>query len=374
MPACVSGSARAVIASAVGALVVGGLGCASTPTLQIKVVDAAVAPPANVALHLKVTRPDGEPVTLEATDFKVLEDGKPIPAKKLKRALLPTTAVVERYLLIAVDLSGPIVDSEYLSTLHDAIGNLVERVGRDTHLGVQVFDGDGLKPFVNFGDSDQKAGLAGVRRFRPHNRTVDLWGSYLAALDALDEAASHATAPEHTAQLIFVTDRRDKAGKHTLDQAKEKLQASKASSFVIGLGDAIDQTELRQLGRPDAFFADKFKDLRKPLEQVADRVEATQGEDLVFAYCSLQKPGKEGKKKTSHTVELRVETKEVHGAVEHEFTSAAFERASCDPRQKPDFSAKAAEAPADGADAEEEARPKPRRAKKKPKPDEETGE
>ena len=332
--------------------------------MQIKVVDAAVAPPANVALHLKVTRPDGEPVTLEATDFKVLEDGKAIPAKKLRRALLPTTAVVDRYLLIAVDLSGPIVDSEYLSTLHDALRNLVERVGKDTHLGVQVFDGDGLKPFVNFDDADQKAGLAGVRRFRPHNRTVDLWGSYVAALDALDQAAGHATAPEHTAQLVFLTDRRDKAGKHTLDEAKERLKASKADSFVIGLGDAIDQVELRQLGRPDAFFADKFKDLRKPLEQVADRIEAKHDEDLVFAYCSVQKPGKEGKK-SKHTVELRIETKEVHGAVEHDFSSAAFERAACDPRQKPDFTAQAGEGAPVDAGAEDQAKPKARRSKKK---------
>jgi len=353
-----------VVASAVGALVLGGLGCASTATLQMKVLEAAVAPPANVALHLKVTRPDGEPVTLEATDFKVLEDGKPIPAKKLKRALLPTTSVVDRYVLIAVDLSGPIVDSEYLSTLHDALGNLVDRIGKDTHLGVQVFDGDGLKAFVNFDDADHKAGLAGVRRFRPHNRTVDLWGSFVAALDALDEAAGHAAAPEHTSQLIFVTDRRDKAGKHTLDEAKEKLQASKSDAFVIGLGDAIDQVELRQLGRPEAFFAEKFKDLRKPLEQVGDRIEAKHDEDLVFAYCSTQKPGK----KTKHTVELRIETKEVHGDVEHEFSSAAFTREPCDPRQSADFSAKASDsAPADAGDAEEEPRPKPRRPKKKPK-------
>lgn len=364
MPACVPGSARAVFASAMGAWVLGGLGCASTPTLQIKVVDAAVAPPANVALHLKITRPDGEPVGLEATDFKVLEDGKPIPAKKLKRALLPTSAVVDRYVLIAIDLSGPIVDSEYLSTLHDAIGSLVDRVGKDTHLGVQVFDGDGLKPFVNFDDTNQKAGLAGVRHFRPHNRTVDLWGSYVAALGVLDEAASHATAPEHTAELIFVTDRRDKAGKHTLDEAKEKLQASKADSFVIGLGDAIDQLELRQLGRPEAFFADKFKDLRKPLEQAADRVEAKHDEDLVFAYCSVQKPGK----KTKHTVELRIETKEVHGAVEHDFSSAAFTRDPCDPRQQPDFSAKASDS-TDADAAEEQPKPTPRR-KKKSKADE----
>jgi len=352
-------------------LVMGGLGCASTPTLQLKVVDVAVAAPANVAMHLKVTRPDGQSVTLLASDFKVLEDGKPIPAKKLKKALLPATSVVDRYVLIAVDLSGPLIDSEYLSTLHDAVANLVDRAGKDAHLGVQVFDGDGLKSFVNFEDADQKAGLPGMRRFRPHNRTVDLWGSYMAALDALDEAAGHGSAPQHTAQLVFVTDRRDKAGKHSLDDANNKLQASKSDSFVIGLGDAINREELRRLGRPDAFFTDKFRDLRKPFEDVADRIEASHNEDLVFAYCSLQKAGK----KAQHTVALRIENKEVHGEVEHEFSSAGFTRSSCDPRQQPDFSAKASEAaPAgDSAGSEEEAdqtKPKARR-KKKPKAEDE---
>jgi len=356
------------------ALVAGGLGCASTPTLQLKVVDVAVAAPANVALHLKVTGPEGQPVTLLASDFKVLEDGKPIPAKKLKKALLPATSVVDRYVLIAVDLSGPLIDSEYLSTLHDAVANLVERAGKDAHLAVQVFDGDGLKPFVNFGDADQKAGLAGMRRFRPKNRTVDLWGSYMAALDALDEAAAHGSAPQHTAQLIFVTDRRDKAAKHSLDDANNKLQASKSDSFVIGLGDAINREELRRLGRPEAFFTDKFRDLRKPFEDVADRIEASHNEDLVFAYCSLQKAGK----KTQHTVELRVANKDVHGEVEHEFSSARFTRSPCDPHQQPDFSAQASEAaPAEASGGEDEGtdQPKPKsRRKKKPKTDDEEEE
>jgi len=352
------------------ALMVGGLGCASTPTLQLKAVDVAVAAPANVAMHLKVTRPDGQPVTLLASDFKVLEDGKAIPAKKLKKALLPATSVVDRYVLIAVDLSGPLIDSEYLSTLHDAVANLVDRAGKDTHLGVQVFDGDGLKAFVNFQDADQKAGLAGMRRFRPKNRVVDLWGSYMAALDALDEAAAHGSAPQHTAQLVFVTDRRDKAAKHSLDDANNKLQASKSESFIIGLGDAINREELRRLGRPDAFFTDKFRDLRKPFEDVADRIEAGHNEDIVFAYCSLQKPGK----KTQHTVELRVENKEVHGEVEHEFSSARFSRGgACDPRQPPDFSAQASEsAPAEASGGDEEDQPKPKsRRKKKPKTEDE---
>src|SRR5437773_8541473 len=65
-------------------------GCGTT-ALDVKRVSVAVQPPGNVAMHLKVSRPDGQAVALVASDFKVYEDGKAIPPKKLKRALLPAS-------------------------------------------------------------------------------------------------------------------------------------------------------------------------------------------------------------------------------------------------------------------------------------------
>jgi len=320
-----------------GVLVIAGgalaaIGCAGTTALEVKKVRGVVEPPANVALHLKIKRPDGKAVTLLATDFKVYEDGKQI--KKAKRALLPASVVVERYVMVAVDLSGPLVDSEYLSTLQDVVANFSERAGKDTHFALSVFDGDGLKPFVRFGDTEIKPGLAGMRKFRPHNRTVDVWGAFMASLDALDEAAKGSTALEHTSALVFMTDRRDKAGKHTLDEANTRLQSSKADVFVIGIGDAINREELQRLGRPDAFFAEKFRDLGKPFDQAAEELEAERGQDYVFSYCSMVRPGK---KPTRHKLELEIETKEWSGEVEHEFSSKTFQKAACDPRQKVEF-------------------------------------
>lgn len=319
---------------------VAAIGCASTTALEVKKVGAVVEPPANVALHLKIKRPDGKAVTLLATDFKVYEDGKQIPSKKLKRALLPASLVVERYVMVAVDLSGPLVDSEYLSTLQDVVASFSERAGKATHFALSVFDGDGLKPFVRFEDTEIKPGLAGMRRFRPHNRTVDLWGAFIASLDALDAAAKGSTALEHTSALVFMTDRRDKAGKHTLDEANTRLQDSKADVFVIGIGDAVNREELQRLGRPDAFFAEKFRDLGKPFDQAAEALEAERGQDYVFAYCSATHPGK---KPTRHKLEVKIETKEWSGEVEHEFSSRTFQKGTCDPRRKVDFAPKAEE-------------------------------
>src|SRR5689334_13880251 len=121
---------RTLLAIALSALS-GSLGaCATGQALEIQKVDATVQAPANVALYLKITRKDGQPVTLLPGDFKVYEDGKQLPAKKVKRALLPVKYAVDRYVLVVVDLSGPLVDSEYLSTLQDAVATLAERVGK----------------------------------------------------------------------------------------------------------------------------------------------------------------------------------------------------------------------------------------------------
>ncbi len=360
----------------VWALASGVAACATTPNLQIQKVGVAVGAPANVAMYLKVTRPDGQPVTLLASDFKVYEDGKQIPVKKLKRALLPVASVLDRYVFVVVDLSGPLVDSEYLSTLQDSIANLADRLGKDSHLALSVFDGDGLKPFVTFEDADPKPGLAGMRRFRPHNRNIDLWGTYMTSLDALAEAARHSNAAQHSTTLIFVTDRKDKAGRHSLDEASTKLQASPSDSFVIGLGDAINKEELTHLGRPDAFFVDKFRDLNKPFDDVAERIEAQRGQDYVFAYCSLLKPSK---RPATHKVEVRIGNKQWHGEVDHELSTKAFTKGgSCDPHKKPEFTAEKVgaddggrEKSEAGAADDDEAASKPKKRQKKQQPVEE---
>lgn len=316
----------AVWAGAIGA-------CASGQALQVTKVSASAQPPANVALYLKVTRPDGQPATLLAADFKVYEDGKIIPSKKLKRALLPASVAIDRYVLVAVDLSGPLADSEYLSTLQDTVSSLAERLGKDAHLALSVFDGDGLKPFLGYDDADVKAGLAAMRKFRPHNRNVDLWGSFIEALGGLDEAGGHSTAPYHQTSLILMTDRRDKAGRHSRDEVLARVQASASDVYVIGIGDAINKEELTPLGKSGAFFVDEPHDLDKPFVDASEKIEAKRGQDYIFSYCSTARPSKRGK----HKLEVKIVSPQFHGSVDHEFSTRGFVKGPCDPRKKPEF-------------------------------------
>ena len=321
-----------------GALLVllGAASCATGQQLEMKKVDAVAQPPANVAFFLKIARPDGQPVTLLAKDFKVYEDGK--PSKKVKRALLPVKYAVDRYLLVLVDLSGPLVDSEYLSTLQDAVASLAERVEKDVRLGVSGFDGEGIVPFVPFlpsSDTELKAGLATMRKFRPRSRNIDLWGTFITSLDLMDQVTRQSTVPHQQATLVLVTDRRDKAGRHSQQDALARVQKSGADVFVVGIGDGINREDLEPLGKTGALFADEPRDLQKPFVELADRLEARMGQDYLFSYCSPQKAG--GKRSANHIVELRIATPQWHATVEHEFSTRGFTKQSCDPEAKPDF-------------------------------------
>ena len=64
------------------------VGCGSSGTLRVTKVAVSTQKPGNLAFYLDV-RDNGRPVPgLQEKDFKVYEDGKLVPPKKGKRALL----------------------------------------------------------------------------------------------------------------------------------------------------------------------------------------------------------------------------------------------------------------------------------------------
>ena len=94
-----------------------GWGCGSG-TLKVTKLAASAQRPANIAVYLNVKDKSGQPVGgLNPENFRIYEDGKLISESKAKRALLDPGMVGAHYALLLVDLSGPLVDSEYLPDL-----------------------------------------------------------------------------------------------------------------------------------------------------------------------------------------------------------------------------------------------------------------
>src|SRR6185369_13485271 len=175
---------------------------------------------------------------------------------------------VDRLMLLAIDYTGPLVDSEYLPILLEAVDGLQAKMTKHLRLAVSAFDGEGLTPFVGFDDADPKAGLAGLRKFRPRGRNVDLWGSFMGALDALEAAAAKSPLKHRQPILVIVTDRKDKVARHTVDEVRARVKSTAADVYVIGVGDGIAKEDLESLGKTGALFAAHPSEVDKPFDEL----------------------------------------------------------------------------------------------------------
>src|SRR5438045_9481075 len=95
------------------------VGCGSSGgTLKRTTIAAAADPPANVAVYVDVKDKAGRPIPgLAEKNFRVYEDGKLVTTSKAKRVLLEPKEFDKRYILLLLDMRGPIVHSEDLPDL-----------------------------------------------------------------------------------------------------------------------------------------------------------------------------------------------------------------------------------------------------------------
>ena len=192
-------------------------GCASTAqngNLQVKMLAATSQTPSNVAVNLSVGTKSGEPLTgLKPENFRIFEDGKLVPEDKAKRMLLDPKVAEAYFTVLLIDLSGPITESQDFPELVRQVGDFMDAL-RDTHtLTVSVFDGrDDLRTILEPDETNTKAALDRLRRYRPEERKGNLNGAVLKGLAILDRQLAKSTAAHSTSNLVVFTDRGDEAG------------------------------------------------------------------------------------------------------------------------------------------------------------------
>src|SRR6185436_17445653 len=215
-----------------------GVGCGSSGTVKVTKVAVSTQKTGNLAFYLDV-RNNGKPVPgLVEKDFKVYEDGKLVPPKKGKRALLDADVVSANFTIIQVDLSGPMADSEYLSDLAETVTHFAADLNERQEVAVNVFDGnDEVAPFLAFGaGKEQFRNLAeGIRKFRPRNRNSHLYGAVYPGISALEEKLAATAVSEKQATLVVFTDRGELAHTVGIEQMKEKLKGTNVQIYLIGV-------------------------------------------------------------------------------------------------------------------------------------------
>ena len=308
------------------------VGCGSSGGLRVTKVAVATQKPSNIAVYLDV-RDNGRPVPgLQEKDFRVYEDGKLVPAKKGKRALLDAEVVSANFAIVQVDLSGPIADSENLPDLADAVTHFAQDLNERQEVAVNAFDGnDEVAPFIGFGaGKEQFRKLAdGLRKFRPRSRNSNLYGAVYQGISALEEKLANSALCEKQVTLIVFTDRYDLSHTVGLEQMKEKLRSTAVQVYVIGVGEQINRNDLTMLGRTGTFLSTDPKAFKKGFDEINQKLVSLADGRYVLSFCSTKRKG-------SHKLEIAIDTPNGETRVSHKFNASGF-KAGCSPTTKPVF-------------------------------------
>ena len=308
------------------------VGCGSSGSLHVTKVAVSTQKPGNIALYLDV-RDGGRPVPgLQEKDFRVYEDGKLIPAKKGKRALLDADVVSANFALVQVDLSGPIADSEHLPELAETVARFSQDLNERQEVAVSAFDGnDEVAPFIGFGaGKEQFRKLAeGLRTFRPRSRNSNLYGAVYQGISTLEEKLANSPVQEKQATLIVFTDRGDLSHTVGIEQMKEKLRQTGVQVYLIGAGEQINRADVTMLGRTGSFISNDPRAFKKGFDEVNQKLVSLADGRYVFSFCSTKRKG-------SHKLEVEIETPAGEVKVSHKFNAAGFKN-GCTPKTKPVF-------------------------------------
>jgi hypothetical protein len=308
------------------------LGCGSG-SLKVTKLAASAQRPANIAVYLSVTDKSGQPIGgLNPENFRIYEDGKLIPEAKAKRALLDPGIVGVHFALLLVDLSGPIVDSEYLPDLATSVGSFIDKVGAAQEVAVSAFDGsEEIAPFLGFGaTSDTGKVVDGIREFRPRNRTTNLNGAVFQGLGALKEEMDKSNAEQKKGSLVVFTDRGDLSHSVNAQVLEQALKDSPVDVYVIGVGEKINKAELGAIGHSGIFISDDPKAVKKGFDQVITKLSSASDGRYVLSYCSPKRKG-------DHELKLEIAIPGDSGRMIHRFNASGF-KTGCSPKRKPTFS------------------------------------
>lgn len=319
------------------------VGCSTAETIEpevcsglsIRVLDQAIAPPANVAALVRVGECDGKPLALRLDEraFVLSENSVPLSVHEATRQIIPAERQRAQRTLLALDLSGSIVRAGLRPSMIEGARSLIDALDPTHDIAVFGFDGrPDLLPFAFF--TSDRAALASALDRAAEAPLVDdstnLNGAIVSALTVLDRAVETEEKDRdqvaHGSFVVF-TDGRDLAHRVSADEVDEALDETEHSSFAIGVGADVDPAELTAIGRTEAAIAGGAEEVAGAFLEVAAALEDRAESDYVVSYCSPARAGR-------RTLEIRVQDGDRSASAEIDFDADGF-GAGCAPEATP---------------------------------------
>jgi hypothetical protein len=302
-------------------------GCAG---LNLRLVDASVRRPSNVAVYFTVDTKGGEPVAdLTPKDFRIYEDAQPVSSLESKQTILQPEVAAIHYTLLLIDMSGSVVDSGDMPALIQAATSFADRVGPYQKVAVYTFDGSPhLTPVVGWG-GNVRAGIASLASRRPRDPSTNLNGGVIEGVRALSQQMEHGPVPLRFGTLVVFTDGTDRAHRASPEDVSHALDGAGFETYVIGVGQEVDKGQLSKIGRSGTYASQNHADLQKGFDEVAARIEASSKRYYLLSYCSPSRAGE-------HDVEIEAQARGTSGRLRYRFNASGF-GPNCDPNQRPAF-------------------------------------
>lgn len=263
--------------------------------------------PSNISVLLKAETIDGEPLPyLNASNFRVYEDGEFISVFESERAIVPTPGDFAYYTLLLLDLSGSVLESNSLIDLKEAAKGFVESMmpppNSDTFgtmlMAIQWFDGNAglhsLVPFVKEKD-DLISGIESISHDISSDTSTNLYGAVIQGMDIMNEHVGSDDNVISVGSLVIFTDGTDRANRNSEKEAVNAVDNAEdeISVYTIGLGAEIDEDVLTKLiTKEDGFaYAEDYEDLVPKFKDIANEIKREANSHYMLEYCSPKRKG-----------------------------------------------------------------------------------
>ncbi len=327
---------RSPVAALVSLALVGSLAITTGGCVTLRLVEASVRKPSNIAVYFSAIDWKKRPVAnMTADQFKIYEDGRVVSVFESKQTILNPEVAVTQYTLLLMDMSGSITASGRVGELTEAASLFAEKVGKTQQIAVYAFDGEkDIHPIAGFsgGGGNVRASLGALNSYKPRDPSTNLNGAVVEGLKLLEAHMAKASQPLRFGTLVVFTDGTDHAHRVPRDQLMQTLDqlGDTMNVFVIGVGAEIDPGELRAIGRTKAILSKDPAKMRNAFEELAQIVEDYAKSFYLLSYCSPARAGEH---------DVTVEANPPHrgsGRLTYHFNATGFTPA-CDPNTPPSF-------------------------------------
>ncbi len=275
----------------------------------ITIQDQFVAPPSRVSVFFKVETKNGKPVSgLTEENFVIYEKGRNddeprlISQDEASRIISDNSVVFQNKSILLLDLSGSVLNNS-LDALKTGANEFVENVlgnegNTSTSIGIWWFDGkDAIHNLIDFTNNkdDLQAAINSIDPSLPNDSSTDLFGAVLKSTELakvqLQESQSQGVLA--AVSIIVFTDGTDQAARYSREEAYAAVDNApkEINYYTIGLGNEIDETVLKRIGKTSHVFASDISALQAKFEEIAQLVHDAANSFYLFEYCTPKRNG-----------------------------------------------------------------------------------